>query len=285
MQIIIHCHRISSGMSSLEWQIRSKIRSYCTALITLSIWLTWLPLKSLCRTLLKTQINRVLLKPLSNNYISGIKTSAPISLSLTVTSVIYIEMRRLRSQHCWSESLMSSVNFSSLWISLTWIWENWHVPCRWLITVTELLNRLHVTTLALTSQYLNQHSQRAHPSTPQCHSLLSLNEPVSLLPVRTLWISSQLSLIPVSHYLSLKRFTECKTTCAYTAEMKGTKSWSVLSDPQYRCSSDRPSLTLLSLRCWSQKTNNSHTQSRLGNCWIWSLSFCLVYMNTSEWKE
>ena len=158
-------------------------------------------------------------------------------------------MRRLRSQHCWSESLMSSVNFSSLWTSLTWIWENWHIPCRQLITATELLNRLHVTTLILTSQYLNQHSQRAHPSIPQCHPLLSLNESLSLLLVRTLWTSLQLSLVPVSHYLSLKRLTECKTTCAYTAEMKDTKSWPVLPDPQYRYSSDRPSLNSLSLKC------------------------------------
>ena len=256
MQIIIHCHRISSDMSSLEWQTRLKIRSYCTALITLSTWSIWLPLKSLCRTLLKTLINRVLLKSSFNNYISKIKTSALILLSLTVTLIIHVEIRRLRSQHCWSESLMSSVNFSSLWTSLAKIWENWHVSCRQLITVIKLLNRLHVTILVSASQHLNQHSQRAHSLIPQCHPLLSLNESLSLLLVRTLWTFSQLSLVSVSHYLSLKRLTECKTTCAYTAEMKGTKSWSVLSDPQYRCSSDRPSLTLLSLRCWSQKTNN-----------------------------
>ena len=230
MQIIIHCHRTSSDTPSLEWQARSKIRSYCTALITLSTWLTWLPLKSLCRTLLKTLIDRVLLKSLFNDYISRIKTSASISLSSTIMSVIHVEMRRLRSQHCWSESLMSSVNFLSLWTSLAWIWENWRVLCRWLTTATEPLNRLHVTILALTSQHLNQHSQRAHSSTPQRHSLLSLNESLSLLSVRTLWISSQLSLISVSYYLSLKRPAECKTTCAYTAEMKGTKSWPVLPD-------------------------------------------------------
>ena len=224
MQIIIHCHRTSSDTPSLEWQTRSKIRSYYTALITLLTWLTWLPLKSLCRTLLKTLINRVLLKPPFNDYVSEIKTSAPISLSLTVTSVIHVEMRRLRSQHCWSESLISSVNFSSLWTPLAWIWENWHIPCRWLTTATELLNRLHIMILVSASQHLNQHSQRAYSLTPQCHSLLSLNESLSLLPVRTLWISSQLSLISVSHYLSLKRLTECKTTCAYTAEVKGTKS-------------------------------------------------------------
>ena len=231
MQIIIHCHRTSSGTPSLEWQIKPKIKSYCTALITLLTWLTWLPLKSLCRTLLKTLINRVLLKSSSNDYVSEIKTSVPISPSSTVTSVIHVKMRRLRSQHCWSESLMSSINFSSLWTPLAWIWEDWHVPCRWLTTVTELLNRFHVIILISASQYLNQHSQRAHPSTPQCHSLLLLNGPLSLLPVRTLWTSSQLSLIPVSHYLSLKRLTECKITCAYTAEVKGTKLWPVLPDP------------------------------------------------------
>ena len=285
MQIVIHCHRTSSGTPSLEWQARLKIRSYCTALVTLSTWPTWLPLKSLCRTLLKTLIDRVLLKSPFNDYVSEIKTSAPISPSSTVTSVIHVEMRRLRSQHCWPGSLMSFINFSSLWTSLAWIWENWHVPCRWLTTATKPLNRLHVTTLVSTSQHLNQHSQRAHPSTPQCHSLLSLNEPLSLLSVRTLWTSSQLSLIFMSHYLSLKRPAECKTTCAYTAEVKGTKPWPVLPDPQYRCSSDRPLLALLSLRCWSQKTNNLCAQSCLRNCWIWSLSFCLVHMNTSEWKE
>ena len=285
MQIIIHCHRTSSGTPSLKWQARSKIRSYCTALVTLSTWPTWLPLKSLCRTLLKTLINRVLLKPPFNDYVSEIKTSAPISPSSTVTSVIHVEMRRLRSQHCWLESLMSSVNFSSLWTSLAWIWEDWRVPCRRLTTATELLNRLHVITLAPASQHLNQHGQRTHPSTPQCHPLLPLNEPLFLLPVRTLWTSSQLSLVPVSHYLSLKRLTECKTTCAYTAEVKGTKPWPVLPDSQYRCSSDRPPLALLSLRCWSQKMNNPRAQSHSGNCWIWSPSFCLVYMNTSEWKE
>ena len=130
MQIVIHCHRISSDTSLFKWQIRLKIRSYCTALITLSIWLIWLPLKSLCRTLLKTQINRVLLKSSFNNYISEIKTSVFISLSSTITSAIHIEMRRLRSQHCWLASLISSVNFSSLWTSLTWIWKNWHILCR-----------------------------------------------------------------------------------------------------------------------------------------------------------
>ena len=282
MQIIIDCHRTSSDTPSLEWQERSKIRSYCTALVTLSTWLTWLPLKSLCRTLLETLIDRVLLKPPFNDYVSGIKTSAPILPSSTVTSVIHVEMRRLRSQHCWPGSLMSSINFSSLWTSLAWIWENWRVPCRRLTTTTELLNRLYITTLASASQHLNQHGQRAYSLTPQRHPLLSLNESLSLLPVRTLWTSSQLSLVSVSHYLSLKRLTECKTTCAYTAEVKDTKSEPVLPDPQYRCSSDRPPLTLLSLRCWSQKTNNSHTQSHLRNCWIWSLSFCLVHTNTSE---
>ena len=224
MQIIIHCHRISSDTPSLEWQVRSKIRSYCTVLVTLSTWLTWLPLKSLCRTLLETWIDRVLLKSPFNDYVSEIKTSAPISLSSTVTSVIHVEMRRLRSQHCWPGSLISSVNFSSLWTSLTWIWENWRVPCRQLTTATELLNRLHVITLAPASQHLNQHDQRAHPLTPQRHPLLPLNESLSLLPVRTLWTSSQLSLVSVSHYLSLKRPAKCKTTCAYTAEVKGTKS-------------------------------------------------------------
>ena len=224
MQIIIHCHRISADTSSLKWQIRLKIRSYCTVLITLLIWLIWLSLKSLCRTLLKTLINRVLLKSSFNDYISEIKTSAFISLSLTVTSVIYVEIRRLRSQHCWLRSLMSFINFLSLWISLTWIWENWHVSCRQLTTVTELLNRLHVITLALASQYLNQHSQRAYSLISQHHSLLSLNKSLSLLSVRTLWTSLQLSLISVSHYLSLKRLTEYKTTCVYTAEMKSTKS-------------------------------------------------------------
>ena len=201
--------------------------------------------------LLKTLINRILLKSPFNDYVSKIKTSAPISLSSTVMSVIHVEMRRLRSQHCWLRSLMSSVNFSSLWASLAWIWENWCVPCRRLTTVIKLLNRLHVITLAFTSQYLNQHSQGAHPSTPQCHSLLPLNESLFLLLMRTLWISSQLSLILMSHYLLLKRPAECKTTCAYTAEVKGTKPWPVLPDSQYRCSSDRSPLTLLSLRCRS----------------------------------
>ena len=130
MQIIIHCHRISSDTSSLEWQIRLKIRSYCTALITLLTWLIWLSLKSLCRTLLKTLINRVLLKSLFNDYISEIKTSAHISLSLTITLAIHVEMRRLRSQHCWLKSLISFINFLSLWILLAWIWENWYVSCR-----------------------------------------------------------------------------------------------------------------------------------------------------------
>ena len=223
MQIIIHCHRTSSDMPSLKWQARPKIRSYCTALITLLTWPTWLPLKSLCRTLLKTQIDRVLLKLSFNDYISEIKTSAPISPSSTVTSAIHVEIRRLRSQHCWLRSLMSFINFSSLWTSLAWIWENWHVPCRWLTAATEPLNRIHVTTLAVTSQHLNQHGQRAHSLTPQRHPLLSLNESLSLLPVRTLWTSLQLSLVLMSHYLSLKRPAECKTTCAYTAEMKNTK--------------------------------------------------------------
>ena len=166
MQIIIHCHRTSSGIPSLEWQARPKIKSYRTALITLSTWPTWPPLKSLCRTLLKTQINRVLLKSPFNNYVSEIKTSAPISPSSTVTSAIHVKMRRLRSQHCWPESLMSFINFSSLWTPLAWIWENWHIPCRRSITATELLNRLHVTTLIPASQYLNQHGQRAHSSIP-----------------------------------------------------------------------------------------------------------------------
>ena len=130
MQIIIHCHKTSSDTLLLKWQIRLKIRSYCTALITLSIWLIWLPLKSLCRTLLKTQIDRVLLKSSFNDYVSEIKTLASILSSLTVMSAIHTEMRKLRSQHCWSESLMSFINFSSLWTSLAWIWENWYVSCR-----------------------------------------------------------------------------------------------------------------------------------------------------------
>ena len=130
MQIIIHCHRISSDTLSLEWQIRSKIRFYCTALITLLIWLIWLPLKSLCRMLLKTLINRESLKLSSNDYVSEIKTSALISLSIIITSAICVEMKRLRSQYYWLRSLISSVNFSSQWTSLVWIWENWHIFCR-----------------------------------------------------------------------------------------------------------------------------------------------------------
>ena len=50
--------------------------------------------------LLKTQINRVLLKLLFNDYVSKIKTLALISLSSIITSAIYVKMRRLRSQHC-----------------------------------------------------------------------------------------------------------------------------------------------------------------------------------------
>ena len=150
MQIVIHCHRTSSDTSSLKWQIRLKIRSYCTALITLSIWSIWLPLKSLCRMLLKTLINRVLLKLLFNDYVSEIKTSALISLSSTVTSVIYVEMRRLRSQHCWLRSLMSSVNFLSLWISLTWIWENWCILCRCVI-VSDLISLSRQSCAALSN--------------------------------------------------------------------------------------------------------------------------------------
>ena len=130
MQIIIHCHRISSDTLLLKWQIRLKIRSYCTVLITLLIWLIWLSLKSLYRMLLKTLINKVLLKLSFNDYISEIKTSAFILLSLTVMLTIHIRIRRLRSQHCWLRLLISFINFSSLWTLLIWIWKNQYISCR-----------------------------------------------------------------------------------------------------------------------------------------------------------
>ena len=113
-------HKTSFSTLSLECQARSKIRSYLTVLITLSIWPIYLRLRNLWRTHLETLTDKAQLKSLFNDSVSEIKISVHISPSLTVTSGIHSGMRKPRSQHCWQEYQISSISSSSQWTPPGW---------------------------------------------------------------------------------------------------------------------------------------------------------------------
>ena len=120
----------SSGMSWLKCLIKSRIRSYSTVWITLSIFQIWSPLRNLCEHPLKTLTDKALLRSQSMNSVNAIRSSAPTWQNSTVTSATLTGMKQLERQLYWQESLLSSVATSFPWMSLTWAWTPWHRHCK-----------------------------------------------------------------------------------------------------------------------------------------------------------